>query len=69
MVIGQGLQVLVQLGGLVVKALGRRSVKYAVRALDSAVGPGRSGFGQAVLQVNSRQKRSKLWLPKGNWGT
>jgi len=54
-VVGQDkdLQVLVQLdGGPVVKALDRCFLNCAIRALDLAVGSGRSGFGQAVLQVD-----------------
>ena len=56
----KGLQVLVQLdGGLVVKALDRRFLNCAVRALDLAVGPGRSRFSQAVLQVELAAEAAK----------
>ena len=57
---------LVQLGGgLVVKALNRRFLNCAVRALDLPVGPGRSGFGQAVLRVELAVEAVKTVAAEG----
>ena len=61
-VVGQdkGLQVLVQLGGgPVVKALDRCFLNCAIWALDLVVGPGRSRFSQAVLQVELAAEAAK----------
>ena len=71
MVTGQdkGLQVLVQLdGGLVVKELDRRFLKGAIHALDLAVGLERSGFGQAVLQVELAAEAVKTGAAEGQLG-
>ena len=71
MVTGQDkdLQVLVQLGGgLVVKALDRRFLNCAVPSLDLAVGPGKSGFGQAVLQIELAAEAVKTGAAEGQLG-
>ena len=62
----KGLQVLVQLGGgLVVKVLDRRFLNCAVPALNLAIGPGKSGFGQAVLQIELAAEAVKTVAAEG----